>query len=125
MNVSIDVVSDFICPWCFIGKKRLKDALALVREKHPDTSFQINWLPYFLGLDTPSEGVAYKPFMEAKFGGARKLAEVQARVLTAAQDAGVEMDLDKITIRPNTLVAHRLVYRAVPRASAGRNRKSG
>ena len=71
MNVSIDIVSDFICPWCFIGKKRLKDALVLVREKHPDTSFQINWLPYFLGLDTPSEGVAYQPFMEAKFGGAR------------------------------------------------------
>ena len=112
MNVSIDIVSDFICPWCFIGKKRLKDALVLVREKHPDTSFQINWLPYFLGLDTPSEGVAYQPFMEAKFGGARKLAEMQARVLAAGQDAGVAMALDKITVRPNTLAAHRLVYRA-------------
>lgn len=112
MNVSIDIVSDFICPWCFIGKKRLKDALALVLEKHPDTSFQINWLPYFLGLDTPSEGVAYQPFMEAKFGGARKLAEMQARVLEAGQDAGVAMALDKISVRPNTLAAHRLVYRA-------------
>ena len=112
MNVSIDVVSDFICPWCFIGKKRLKDAQALVLEKHPDTSFQINWLPYFLGLDTPSAGVAYKPFMEAKFGGAKKLAEMQARVIAAGEDAGVTMDLEKITIRPNTLAAHRLVYRA-------------
>lgn len=112
MNVSIDIVSDFICPWCFIGKKRLKDARALVLEKFPDTTFQINWLPYFLGLDTPLAGVAYKPFMEAKFGGAKKLAEVQARVLAAGQDAGVEMALEKITVRPSTLAAHRLVYRA-------------
>ena len=112
MNISIDIVSDFICPWCFIGKKRLKDAVALVLEKHPETNVQINWLPYFLGPDTPPEGVAYQAFMEAKFGGARKVAEMQARVLAAGQDAGVEFDLAKIAVRPSTMAAHRLVYRA-------------
>ena len=112
MNISIDVVSDFICPWCFIGKKRLKDALALVLEKHPDTNVQINWLPYFLGPDTPAAGVAYKPFMESKFGGVKKVAEMQSRILAAGQDVGVEFDLERIAVRPSTMAAHRLVYRA-------------
>ena len=112
MNISIDIVSDFICPWCFIGKKRLKDAVALVLEKHPETNVQINWLPYFLGPDTPPAGVAYKTFMETKFGGVKKLAEMQARVLAAGKDAGVEFDLAKIAMRPSTMAAHRLVYRA-------------
>lgn len=112
MNISIDIVSDFICPWCFIGKKRVKDALALVLERHPETNVQINWLPYFLGPDTPPAGLVYKTFMEAKFGGAKNVAEMQARVLAAGDDAGVEFDLAKITLRPNTMAAHRLVYRA-------------
>jgi len=112
MTISINIVSDFICPWCFIGKKRLKDALALVRGKHPETNVQINWLPYFLSLDAPSDGQAYQAFMEAKFGGAKKVAEMQARVVAAGHDAGVELELAKITVRPNTMAAHRLVYRA-------------
>lgn len=112
MNIAIDIVSDFVCPWCFIGKTRLKSALALVLEKHPDTSFQINWLPYFLSPDAPSAGEPYQAFMEAKFGGAKKVAEMQARVLEAGRDAGVEFDLDKILVRPSTMSAHRLVYRA-------------
>lgn len=62
MNVAIDIVSDLVCPWCFIGKARLKGALALVKEKHPDVEFQINWLPYFLNPDTPKASESYRAY---------------------------------------------------------------
>jgi len=112
MNIAIDIASDFICPWCFIGKTQLKNALVLVKKKHPDASFQINWLPYFLSPDAPSAGQPYKAFMEAKFGGVKKVAEMQTRVIDAGRDAGFEFGLEKIVFRPSTLLAHRLVYRA-------------
>ena len=71
MLVNIDIVSDFVCPWCFIGKARLDTAVRLVQEKHPKTRFQFNWLPYFLNPDTPAAGEPYRAFLEAKFGGAK------------------------------------------------------
>jgi predicted DsbA family dithiol-disulfide isomerase len=112
MNIAIDVVSDFVCPWCFIGKSRLKNAIELVGEKHPDARFQINWLPYFLNPDTPSAGEPYRPFLEAKFGGARQVDRMQQQVAEAGQKSGVEFEFGRIAVRPNTLRAHRLVYRA-------------
>lgn len=112
MNLAIDIASDFICPWCFIGKTRLKSAMALVREKHPKVRFQINWLPYFLSPDTPSSGDPYQAYLESKFGGAKQVAEIQARVSEAGRDAGVAFDFARITTRPNTMSAHRLIYRA-------------
>lgn len=112
MNVAIDVVSDFVCPWCFIGKARLDVALDLVREKHPTVLFGINWLPYFLNPDTPASGEPYRPFLEAKFGGARRVDELQREIAAAGRDAGVDFDFGRITVRPNTLQAHRLLYRA-------------
>jgi len=112
MNVAIDIVSDFVCPWCFIGKARLKDALQLVREKHPDVRFQINWLPYFLNPDTPPSGESYRQFLETKFGGAKRVDALQAEISAAGRDAGVEFRFDRIATRPNTLSAHRLLYRA-------------
>jgi len=112
MNVAIDIVSDFVCPWCFIGKRRLAAAAALVLEKHPQTRFQFNWLPYFLNPDTPTAGEPYRAFLEAKFGGARALAKIHASLADAGRDAGVDFDFDGIATRPNTLRAHRLIYRA-------------
>lgn len=111
MIVAIDVVSDLVCPWCFIGKARLKGALALVKEKHPDVEFQINWLPYFLNPDTPKAGESYRAYLEAKFGGAKQVDRIQADVAEAGRDSGVEFRFDRIATRPNTLLAHRLVYR--------------
>ncbi|MFT3850620.1 MAG: DsbA family oxidoreductase [Propionivibrio sp.] len=111
MNVAIDIVSDLVCPWCFIGKARLKGALALVKETHPDAEFQINWLPYFLNPDTPKAGESYLAYLEAKFGGAKQVNRIQADVAAAGRDAGVEFNFDRIATRPNTLLAHRLVYR--------------
>ena len=112
MNVAIDIVSDLICPWCFIGKHRLARAMGLVQEKHPDVRFQVNWLPYFLSPDTPLQGEPYRAFLEKKFGGAKQVDKLQMDVVSAGRDAGVEFNLDRIVTRPNTVLAHRLVYRA-------------
>jgi len=112
MNVAIDIVSDLVCPWCFIGKHRLAQAVALVQAKHPKTRFQFNWLPYFLNPTTPLQGEPYRPFLEAKFGGATKVAKLHMEVADAGREAGVEFDFARIVTRPNTLRAHRLVYRA-------------
>jgi len=112
MNVAIDIVSDLVCPWCFIGKYRLAQAVALVQAKHPETRFQFNWLPYFLNPDTPLAGEPYRAFLEAKFGGATQVARLQMDVADAGREAGVVFDFERIVTRPNTLRAHRLVYRA-------------
>ena len=112
MNVAIDVVSDLVCPWCFIGKHRLTSAVKQVQEKFPDVRFQFNWLPFFLNPDTPPQGESYRAFLEAKFGGAKQVDRIQADVANAGRDDGVEFNFDKILTRPNTLRAHRLVYRA-------------
>ena len=112
MNVAIDIVSDFVCPWCFIGKARLNAAAALVLEKHPQTRFQINWLPYFLNPDTPPAGEPYRAFLETKFGGAKAVDKMHESVAEAGRDDGVIFDFARIAKRPNTLRAHRLLYRA-------------
>ena len=112
MNVAIDIASDLVCPWCFIGKHRLTQALALVQARHPGTRFQLNWLPYFLNPDTPAAGEPYRAFLEAKFGGATKVAKLQMEVADAGREAGVEFNFERIVTRPNTMAAHRLLYRA-------------
>ncbi len=112
MNVAIDIVSDFVCPWCFIGKHRLAQAVALVQARQPKARFQFNWLPYFLNPDTPVQGEPYRAFLEAKFGGATQVAQLQLDVADAGRAAGVEFDFERIARRPNTLRAHRLLYRA-------------
>ena len=112
MNFAIDVASDFVCPWCFIGKSRLKSAVAEVQAKHPEVRFQFNWLPYFLDPNTPAAGESYRAYLEAKFGGAKQVDQIQMSVADAGRDDGVEFNFERIATRPNTLRAHRLVYRA-------------
>lgn len=112
MNITIDIVSDFVCPWCFIGKRRLAQAVTLVEASHPDTRVQFNWLPYFLNPNTPPEGEPYRAFLEAKFGGKAQADKLQSDVVAAGRDAAVDFNFADILTRPNTLRAHRLVYRA-------------
>lgn len=111
MPLNIDLVSDFVCPWCFIGKERLSAALAELRSQRPELDVRINWLPYFLNPDTPPAGEPYRAFLEAKFGGPRKVDEMHARV-TESGAPDVVFAFDRIAVRPNTLHAHRLMYRA-------------
>jgi predicted DsbA family dithiol-disulfide isomerase len=112
MTLDIDVVSDFVCPWCFLGKVRLDKALAGFRRDRPGVEVRVNWLPFFLNPNTPPEGEPYRRFLEAKFGGARGADEVQQRVAQAAAPDGLQFAFDRIATRPNTLAAHRLCYRA-------------
>ena len=112
MILDIDFVSDFVCPWCFLGRARLVRAVEQVTAQRPDLAIRVNWLPFFLNPDTPAGGEPYRSFVEAKFGGARQVDEMQTRVAEAAAPDGVRFAFEHIAIRPNTLKAHRLTYRA-------------
>jgi predicted DsbA family dithiol-disulfide isomerase len=111
-SISIDVVSDVVCPWCFIGKRHLDKALTEWRAAHPDSEVTVNWHPFFLNPDTPDGGEPYRPFLEKKFGGPQGLAEIWQRVREAGKPAGIEFAFEKIELRANTLAAHRLIYYA-------------
>jgi len=112
MILDIDFVSDFVCPWCFLGHTRLRRAIDDARRADADLELRVNWLPFFLNPDTPTGGAPYRAFIEAKFGGARKADEVLAQVAAAAAPDGLQFAFDRIATRPNTSKAHRLIYRA-------------
>ncbi|RRH77365.1 DsbA family oxidoreductase [Falsigemmobacter faecalis] len=104
--VTLDIFSDPVCPWCMIGKAYLDRAL----EKVGDHPFRIEWHPFMLNPDIPAEGVDRRDFLEAKFGGQMEAAKAYTRVMEAATFAGVEFNLEKMRVQPNTLNAHRLIH---------------
>jgi predicted DsbA family dithiol-disulfide isomerase len=104
--VTLDILSDPICPWCHIGKARLDAALA-ERPGHP---FRIAYHPFQLNPDMPPGGMDRQAYLEAKFGGPEAAAEVYARIDAAARETGIEIDWARITRTPNTLDAHRLIH---------------
>lgn len=116
--LTIDIASDFVCPWCFIGIARLKVAVALVREDQPDFQYQPRWRPFFLNPDTPPEGEPYLPFLERKFGGRDKVEAIFDRVRAAGRPYGIEFAFEEIPFRANTLKAHRLAAWAQARGDA-------
>ncbi|WP_172328716.1 DsbA family oxidoreductase [Mangrovicoccus sp. HB161399] len=103
--IKLDVISDPICPWCYIGKTRLDQALA-ARPKHP---FVIEWHPFQLNPDMPREGIDRKGYYETKFGSREAAAETVATIMEAAKETGLDFDLSAIPRVPNTLDAHRLI----------------
>ena len=104
--IKLDILSDPICPWCFIGKARLDAALA----DRPDHPFAIEYHPFQLNPDMPRDGMDRRAYLEAKFGGQEGAAEVYARIDAAARESGIEIDWGKIERTPNTLDAHRLIH---------------
>ena len=110
--LTIDVVSDVVCPWCFIGKRHLDRALQLWRTEQPQGAVAVRWHPFFLNPDTPEGGQPYRPFLEKKFGGPQKLAEIWQRITEAGRTTGIEFAFEKIELRANTLNAHRLIHHA-------------
>ncbi|MDP1613650.1 MAG: DsbA family oxidoreductase [Sulfuritalea sp.] len=122
MKLKIDVVSDVVCPWCFIGKRHLDRALELWREEQPACEVAVHWRPFFLNPDTPEAGEPYRPFLEKKFGGPKQLEELWQRVREAGRSAGIAFAFEKIELRANTLSAHRLIHHAqshTPEVGAG------
>jgi predicted DsbA family dithiol-disulfide isomerase len=105
--LTIDVVSDVVCPWCYIGKRRLEAALA---ERPPTAKVtEIRWHPFQLNPDIPVEGVDRRRYLEDKFGGPERAREIYARVEAAGREVGIAFDFDAIERQPNTVDAHRLL----------------
>ena len=103
--VRIDVVSDVVCPWCFIGKRRLEKALAL----KPDIPVEVHWHPYFLNDWIPPEGMSREQYLTTKFGSPARYDGIAQRVSAAAAAEGLIYDTDKIARQPNTTDCHRLI----------------
>jgi predicted DsbA family dithiol-disulfide isomerase len=87
----IDVISDAICPWCYIGKRQLERALPLLEQE--GLHFSVMWHPYQLNPDMPAEGVDRKTYREAKFGGAERAREIDVRITATAATLGLEFHL--------------------------------
>lgn len=108
----LDIISDFVCPWCYLGKANFETAL----RSRPDHPFEIRWRPYQLDPTLPPEGVERAGYLEAKLGGAARVAEAHARLEQLGTEAGITFRFDRITRAPNTLDAHRLIRWAEPAA---------
>lgn len=111
----IDIVSDVVCPWCFIGKRRLEAALA----QRPTLSADITWRPFQLNPDMPQEGMARGDYLAAKFGGQAHAKRVNQAVLDAGESVGIPFDFERIERSPNTLNAHRLIRFADKQGRSG------
>ncbi len=105
-KVRLDVVSDVICPWCYIGKRRLEKALA---ELQPEFDVQVSWLPFQLNPDMPAEGVPRAEYRRAKFGSLEESQALDARVAGEARGEGLEFAFERMQRTPNTFLAHRLI----------------
>ncbi len=107
-TLTIDIVSDVVCPWCYIGKRKLEAALA-----SPEAAglppIEIRWHPFQLNPDMPSAGVPRKQYLEDKFGGTERAAEIYARVGAAGKAVGLNLNFDGIKQQANTLLAHALI----------------
>lgn len=105
LQLQVEVASDVICPWCYIGKKRLEKALVLAR----DITAEVRWLPFQLNPGMPKEGVPRAEYRKAKFGSVERSRELDARVIAEGRSEGIEFAFDRIERTPNTAAAHRLI----------------
>lgn len=104
--VKLDIISDPVCPWCYIGKTNLEAALA----QRPDHPFVIEWHPFQLNPDMAADGADRRAYLDAKFGGPDKAAAIYARITDHAASVGLTLHLDAIQRTPNTVNAHRLIH---------------
>jgi predicted DsbA family dithiol-disulfide isomerase len=104
-TLAIDVISDVVCPWCYIGKRLLEQAIAL----KPDIAVEVRFRPYFLNPWVPPEGMSREDYLIAKFGSVERYNSNNTRVVEAAAAAGLTYNRDRIKRQPNTLDCHRLI----------------
>lgn len=105
-HFTIDIVSDTVCPWCFIGKRRLETALAELGE---DVRVQIGWRPFQLNPDMPAGGLDRKEYLETKFGGPERARQIYDHIREAGKTVGIEFNFRDIPKTPNTIDSHRLI----------------
>ncbi|MCB1396006.1 MAG: DsbA family oxidoreductase [Rhodobacter sp.] len=106
MATKLDIFSDPVCPWCYIGKARLDAAL----EKRPDHPFVIEWHPYMLNPSMPPEGMDRREYLQAKFGAPDAVVKTYLPIQQAAEESRLPFHLDRIQRTPSTLDAHRLIH---------------
>jgi predicted DsbA family dithiol-disulfide isomerase len=104
--LQIDIVSDVVCPWCYIGKRRIENALALVA----DVPVEVRWRPFFLNPWVPREGISREEYLTTKFGSVEAYKGVAGRVVTAAGEESLTYRPDLVKRQPNTLDCHRLIH---------------
>ncbi|MCA8906513.1 MAG: DsbA family oxidoreductase [Rhodospirillaceae bacterium] len=105
----IDIFSDVICPWCLIGRERLRQAL---EQLDPEQPVAIRWLPFELNPEMPREGMDRRDYAEAKFGGIDQAREIYANIAEAGRAEGIEFDFSRLQRTPSTFNAHRLLWLA-------------
>ena len=108
-KVKLDIVSDVVCPWCYVGKRRLERAMAELAE---DMDFEITYLPFELNPEMPLEGKNFKEHLTAKFGGAEKYERITENMKQVAFTEGLHFDFDKQATSPNTRSVHRIIWLA-------------
>lgn len=113
--VQLQIFADVVCPWCYIGHVRLERALA----RRPELNVEISWMPFQLNPDMPERGIDRQLYLESKFGGPDRAAQLYAIIEATARKDGLEVDFDRIEVMPNTVMAHRLVRYAADRGLAG------
>ncbi len=104
--IYVDIVSDTICPWCYIGKRRFERALDLSGRN----DIAISWRPFQLNPDMPPEGMTRDDYVRAKFGGGDRPRQIYQAIAESGREAGIEFQFSKIRRTPNTVLSHRLVY---------------
>lgn len=104
--IKLDIMSDPICPWCYIGKAHLDRAL----QDHPNHPFAIEWHPFQLNPEMPREGMDRRAYLEGKFGGKEGAVKAYAPVVEHAEKAGLNINFEAMQRTPNTLDAHRLIH---------------
>jgi len=104
--IYVDIVSDTICPWCYIGKRRFERALDLSGRN----DIAISWRPFQLNPDMPPEGMTRDDYVRAKFGGGDRPRQIYQAIAESGREAGIEFQFSKIKRTPNTVLSHRLVY---------------
>ena len=103
--IKVDIISDAVCPWCFIGKKRLEKSI----DNFKSIEFDINWYPFQLNPEMPQEGVDRNLYLSSKFGGNQRANDVYNQIEKAGLSSGINFEFKKIDIMPNSLYAHILI----------------
>ena len=113
--MQIDIISDVVCPWCFIGKRRLEKALVM----RPDIETAITWRPFQLNPDMPAEGMARADYIATKFGDSGHSRRIHQTIAEAGATVGIDFAFDKVKRSPNTRNAHRLIRYATKQGVGG------
>ena len=108
--LNVEVIADFVCPFCFIGKRRFDDALKAVRGP-----VDVTWYPFQLNPEIPAEGLPFPEYLARRFGDSADIAPVLKHLKGQGEEAGIDFRFDKLRHVPNTLPLHRLMYIAEAR----------